>query len=222
MSVVVDFTIPTDSFTLHRTLSAEPEMTVEAERLVAHSTEWAFPFFWASGGDFEGFQRALRDDPTVADAAVIEEADDSALYQILWSDDVIDLIDEIINQHANILEAKARGERWRLQLRFAEEEQVSTFQKHFAERGRSFEVNQLYHPTTPRQREYGLTEEQHETLIAALSEGYFNVPRDVSMAELANTLGISSNAVSQRIRRASANLIEHTLTIGSAELTDDG
>lgn len=221
MSVVADFTVSAKSFTLSQTLTAEPDMIVEAERLATHSTEWALPFLWASGGDFETFHEAMQDDPTVANATVIEESGDSVLYEVEWSDEIINIIDEIINQHANILRAKAHSETWRLQLRFAEDKLVSSFQEHFSEQGRTFTVNKLSHPTAPRQREYGLTAVQRDTLATALHEGYFNVPRDLTIEELADTLGISSNAASQRIRRASASLIQDTIVIGAGESNDE-
>lgn len=221
MSVIADFTVPADSFTLHQALTAEPEMTVEAERLASHSAEWLFPFHWATGGDFETFHEAMEDDPTVANATAIEESEDSVLYQIEWSDEIIDLVTEITDQHASIIEAKAHGEKWRLQLRFAEEGGISTFQEHFEERGRSFEVNRIYRPSAPRQREFGLTAEQRDALVTAFQKGYFTVPRALSIEELADVLNISSNAVSQRIRRGSATLIQHTLTIGTGETTDE-
>ncbi|UPM45292.1 bacterio-opsin activator domain-containing protein [Halocatena salina] len=66
MSVVADFTVPAQSFALAQALTAEPDMTVEAERQATHSSEWVLPFLWASGGEFETFHDAMRDDPTVA------------------------------------------------------------------------------------------------------------------------------------------------------------
>ena len=217
MSVVVDFTVPAESFALHEALAAEPSMTVEGERLASHGTEWVLPFLWASGGDLEAFYEAVANDPTVVDATVIEKADHTALYKIEWVDAVNEMVTEIVDQHANILEAVAQGEEWRLKLRFARDEQVSSFRSHFAEQGREFEVQKLYHPSVPRQQEYGLTPEQRTTLAVAQRMGYFDVPRGSSIEELADELGVSSNAVSQRIRRASTNLIQHTLTVGNDE-----
>lgn len=220
MSVIVDVAVPTESFTFEETLTAAPNMTVEAERVASHSPEWALPFIWASGGDFEAFDGAMQDDPTVEDATEIETVDGDALYKIQWSEGVLELITEMINRHAIILEARTRDEKWRLNLRFADEEQVSPFMEHFSEQGHQFQINRLYHPKTPRQREYGLTADQYETLVTAFQKGYFDVPRGLSMEELADGLEISSNSVSQRIRRGSANLIQHTLTIGAAESSD--
>ncbi|WP_227378840.1 helix-turn-helix domain-containing protein [Haladaptatus halobius] len=221
MSVVADVTVPADSFTLQHALTTEPEMIVEADRLASHSAEEVMPLLWASGGDFEVFQKAMQDDPTVNNVTVIEESADRVLYQVIWHDEFVDLINEMIDQHASIVEAKAHGEKWRLQLRFIEEDQVSTFRDHFTERGYSFQANKISFSTAPRQRTYGLTTEQRDTLVTAFQRGYFNVPRDFSLEDLAEVFDISSNAVSQRIRRGSANLIEHALIIGTDTARDD-
>ncbi len=56
-----------------------------------------------------------------------------------------------------------------------------------------------------------LTEKQRETLELALSEGYYERPREADLTTLADQLGISKSAVSQRIRNAETNLITNAL-----------
>jgi len=51
-----------------------------------------------------------------------------------------------------------------------------------------------------------LTEKQQELLAVAHEEGYFDVPRGISQDELADRLGVSKSAVSQRLRRAIGEL----------------
>ena len=52
-----------------------------------------------------------------------------------------------------------------------------------------------------------LTPVQRETVEAALELGYFDIPRGVSMEELAAELDITPNAVSERLRRAERTLL---------------
>lgn len=217
MGVIGDFTIQAESFALQHALAENPEMVVTADRVASHSTEQVLPFLWASGGDFDAFREAMADDPTVQRTTVTERAGDSVLYKVIWGREVVELINKMVNMHAAIVEAEARKDTWRLKLRFTEEGQVTSFQEHFSETGHTFEVHRLYRPTAPRQREYGLTPEQRDTLVAALREGYFEVPRAASANDLADALEISANAVSQRLRRGSANLIGNTLTITDEE-----
>ena len=213
MSVIGDFTVPAESFALHHALTTVPKMTVEADRLASHSAMEVFPFLWATGGDFETFHRALKDDPTVTEVSVAEKTTNEALYRFEWSAEFMELIHDMVDHHAAILEAKAQDRQWNLRLRFAQEGMVTAFQNHFQRTGHSFEVNQLYHPTQPRQREFGLTAEQYEALAVATREGYFAVPRTTSAEELGKMLGISANSVSQRIRRGCEALMRSTLHI---------
>ena len=213
MSIVGTFTVPADAFALEEALSAVPEMTVEADRLASHSPREVFPFLWATGGDFDRFRRALETEPTVTEVSIVEERDGEALFRLTWSDAFCDLVHEMIDHHAAILDATARGDRWNLRLRFAEESMVSSFQRHFRERGHAFEVHHLSRPSEPRQREFGLSAAQHEALVTAVREGYFTIPRTTSAEELGGTLDISANAVSQRIRRGCERLIRSGLMV---------
>jgi predicted DNA binding protein len=63
----------------------------------------------------------------------------------------------------------------------------------------------------------GLTDAQHETLVRALEEGYYNTPRDVTMSELAETFGISQQALSKRLRGGHGTLVENSLTVRSTD-----
>lgn len=213
MSIVGEFTIPAESFALEHALSTVPEMTLEADRLASHGPNQVFPFIWATGGDFESFQQALEDDPTTTAVSVADEMEDEVLYRLEWSQDFLDLVQEMVDHHAAMLETKAADGQWRLRLRFAEEGMVSEFQAYFRDHGHRFEVHELTHPREPRQREYELSREQYDALVAAVRGGYFQVPRGTSVEEIGERLEISSNAASQRIRRGTHTVLRTALTI---------
>ncbi|QLG60243.1 helix-turn-helix domain-containing protein [Halorarum salinum] len=213
MSIVGDFTVPAEAFALDEALGAHPGTTVESDRLASHSPREVFPFLWARGGDLDRFHDALESDPTVTGVDVADETESEVLYRLEWDEEFCDLVHEMVDHHAAILEARARDDRWDLRLRFAEEGMLSTFQDHFREIGHEFEVNQLHRPTQPRQRAFGLTAEQHEALVAAADEGYFTVPRTASTEDVSERLDISANAVSERIRRGCESLIRSGLMV---------
>jgi predicted DNA binding protein len=56
-----------------------------------------------------------------------------------------------------------------------------------------------------------LTAKQRETLALALEEGYYERPRDADLSTLADRLGITKSAVSQRLRTAEIKLVESAL-----------
>lgn len=213
MSVVGNFTIPAESFALGHALSAVPEMTIEADRLATHGPEEVFPFFWATGGDFGKFKDALEDDPTTTDVTIAEETDDTVLYRFEWRQDFLDLVQQMVDHHAAVSKASAQNDEWHLRLRFANEGMITEFQRYFQEHGHDFEVHNLSHPREPRQQEFGLTKAQYDALVEAVQEGYFRVPRDTSVEDIGETLSISANAVSQRLRRGTETVLKGALTI---------
>ncbi len=52
-----------------------------------------------------------------------------------------------------------------------------------------------------------LTATQLEALDAALEAGYYDIPRDITLRDLAESLGVSASSLSERIRRAEARLV---------------
>lgn len=213
MSVFGEFSIPASSFALDESLAEHESVVVEAERMATHSTMQVMPFLWGSGADADAFCGTLEADPTVEKADISEDTDDGVLYKMQWHQEFRDLIDAMVDHHGSLVEATGTAGTWHLKLRFAEEKHVTEFQDNFRKEGRNFEVERLYQPTAPRQREYNLTPEQHDALIAAYDAGYFDVPRKSSTADLAAELDISANAVSARLRRASANLVDNAIVI---------
>lgn len=217
MSVITEFTTPAETFALQRTFETVPDVTIEIERLATHSREWVMPFLWATGDDLDAVEQALDADPSIDELQAIDLANSIGQFKVEWSEEFQELIDDIIDQHGIMQEAEAADGTWFLKLKFADRDAISEFQTHFRERAHNFELQRLYNGAAPKGREYDLTTEQHEVLVTAFEKGYFAVPRDAQIADLAAELDISTNAVSQRIRRATDNLTRNTLTVSPPE-----
>lgn len=73
-------------------------------------------------------------------------------------------------------------------------------------------IEELYNHIEARlQAGRSMTDPQRELVEYAYDEGYFNVPRAVTLAELGDRLGISDQAVNERLRRGLQTLIASTL-----------
>jgi predicted DNA binding protein len=215
MSVISEFAVPADAFALGQTFEEAPDVTIEIERLATHSREWVMPFLWATGDDLDAFESAMDGDPTVSDVQTIDKTSGVGLYNVQWSEDVMELIDMIVDQNGIVIEGEASQGTWYLKLRFLDRQLLEEFQTYFDEHSHSFDLLRLHEETEPKQREFDLTPAQREVLLVALETGYFEVPRATKITELAERLGISSNAASQRLRRATTSLVEATLTVSS-------
>ncbi|ELY56067.1 bacterio-opsin activator HTH domain-containing protein [Natronococcus amylolyticus DSM 10524] len=215
MSVVAEFTIPADAFALEHTFETAPDATVEIERLATHSREWVMPFLWVTSDDLEVVERALEADPDVEEVRTLNVTDDIGYFNVRWSEEVQQLIDEVVDQHGIVQEAEAKDGRWYLKLKFVSESVLEEFQAYFRRQNRTFELQRLYRGIEPKERRYDLTPEQREVLTTAQEMGYFEVPRETQIEELAAELDISTNSVSQRLRRATDNLVRNTLTVST-------
>lgn len=218
MSVIAEFAVPSDEFALSLTLEAAPEMIVETERVVAHSDDRIMPFFWIRGGDYEEFEDTAEDDPSVQEITLLDEYDDGNLYRAEWTQKIETIVYAYLDLGATIIEAIGRADEWELQMRFEDEGALSEFREYCRNYDIPYDLVRLYHPSEPTPGgQYELSSKQYDALTKALEAGYFDVPRSVTMAELADDMDIAQQSLSKRLRRAHRNLIASTLTISHPE-----
>ncbi|MFC4549084.1 bacterio-opsin activator domain-containing protein [Halorussus sp. GCM10023401] len=214
MSVIAEFTVPADTLALSETLTATPEMIVEIERVVAHDENRVMPYFWVRGDDYTAFETAVNDDPTVQNVTKLDEYEDGILYRAEWTQNIESLVYAYLETGATIVEATGRSDNWELRMRFDDEQLVTDFREHCMRNEIPFELNRLYHPTEPMAGgQFGLSPKQRTALLAAVEHGYFDIPRAVSMDELADKLGIAQQSLSKLLRRAHRNTVTNVLTV---------
>ena len=81
MAVIIEFTLPSESFPFGRVTSGDPNVRVQLERLVPLK-EARIPFIWATGEEFDQFERHLRASDIVKHAEALTKLGDSVLYYI--------------------------------------------------------------------------------------------------------------------------------------------
>ncbi|WP_440770182.1 bacterio-opsin activator domain-containing protein, partial [Natronorubrum sp. DTA28] len=72
MSVILEFTVENDQFSLGQVFSGLPEMSLELERIVPTGTG-IMPFLWATGDDFDTFEQKVADHPYVDEFLAIDK-----------------------------------------------------------------------------------------------------------------------------------------------------
>jgi predicted DNA binding protein len=216
MSVIIEISVPAEDFALGRSLESIDSSQFELERMIP-TTEAVVPFFWAHDTDPEALETALEADEDVIGVDMIDKLDNRTLFRVEWVPDIDGLVQSIIKHEAAILEAIGTNDRWEFQLRFAESDDISSFQAALNESGVSFSLQRMYNPTDPETDTTGLTPAQREALVLALEHGYFAIPRETDLTELAEELGISDQAVNERMRRGTAKLLLSSLTAGTDE-----
>lgn len=168
--------------------------------------------FWVETGDFEAFERALAADSTVASFSAVAGAEARRTYQIQYSDDA-KLVSPVVTEAGGlVLETHSHAGGWVLQLQLKDRETLYELDAFAEAEDIRFEVLELHEAETGEvDSGFGLTEPQAETLVSAYLQGYFDEPREATLETLADLLDVSQTAVSGRLRRGSAALIEDTL-----------
>lgn len=210
--LIATFALPSEAIALAQTLHDVSEIEIEAERIAAHSTEWTMPCLWVAHPDFDRVDDILREDPSVDSIVETYEFDEEKYYQLDWSDSVVDRINAYLDQEASLLDAKASDEGWQVRIRFASRSQFDTFCSQLDERDEGYELLELVKPGASRQSVGQLTPRQRDALVTAMEYGYYKIPREISADDLAAKLDISQQALSERLRRATENLIDARLT----------
>lgn len=193
MSLIADFSVPSEDFALHHSLTTTPSMIVEIERVVAALENRVMPYFWVSGGDQTEFEKAFREDRSVRNVAAIDEAYGARLYRAEWTENIETIVYAYVEIGATILQAIERDEHWELRMRFDDRDRLSEFREHCEENGIDFELNRLTEREQPMaSAQYDLTPKPRDTLVTALEAGYYNVPQTVTMSDLATEMGFPS------------------------------
>lgn len=217
MGTIVDARIPTDQFALGETLQAVPDASFETVRIVAPGSGKVLPFLWASAPDFDRLESAMADDPTTKDVSRLVQDGDRVLYEIEWRSHIRVFVYVIVEEEGTLLDARVRADAWEVQILFPDKDAMSSFYDFCQDHEIDIEIsrvngldNVISHGGTR------LSAEQYEALSEALEADYYSVPRGATLVELSDRLGVSHQAVSERLRRGHEALIESTLHDGMA------
>lgn len=213
MSIFAEFRLQSEALAFDETLSALPDAVLEIERVVA-SEEVLTPYFWVSEVPLEEFEAAASDDPSIRNVRRIDRFEETGLYRAEWVELIENMADSLLEFASVVLSATATHEHWDVELRFEDADQLSEFQAFADEYDVDLTVRRLFEVSQPMTgSQYGLTEKQQEALVAAWEAGYFETPRETTLTEVADELGITQQSLSNRLRRGHRALVENTLVI---------
>jgi len=153
---------------------------------------------------------SIRDHPAVAESTVVQRADCGVTLQVESSDPVLlsaahesetplsypidvhggEAVVDVVSTHGT----------------------VSAFGEQLHGAGLDFDVGYVQPDHETRQV---LTDRQQEVVLSAAEHGYYETPRQCSLTELADELGVAKSTCSGTLQRAEAALVEHFFDVGS-------
>jgi predicted DNA binding protein len=211
MATEATFTVPSDQFPLGSVFEQLPGVTVELERIIP-GQDVVIPYFWVRGTRVEDIESAFRDHPGVEAIEFVDSIEDQYLLRVEWSAEYDGVLRALTETGVPLIEAVGTNEQWTFDIRADDQEDIASFQRRCTEFSIPVTLAKL-HALTPLESESqsALTDAQQEALVLAYRRGYFNTPRDVTMADLGDELGITQQAVASRLRRGIEKILGTTL-----------
>ena len=217
MCIIAEFSLPHRELALAQTFSRVPGLVLEAERTVAHSAARSIPYLWAVGTATD-VEQELGADPTTRRVSWSTTAGSDALYEIEWAPAVERRIETLLDADVTVLTLVGRATGWTLRVRATDHETVAAYRNRLREATCSVTLDRLRTPESPvADGQFLLTDKQREALVAAQQLGYFDIPREITLSDLADELGISQQALSKRLRRAQQTITRDVLASGQKQ-----
>jgi len=211
MATEMEFTVPADEFPLGSIFENLPGVTVELERLIPHET-LTIPYFWVRGTETENIEGAFEPHAGVTDIRLVDSVEDEYLMRAEWVREYDGLLTALSEASLTVLSGVGTDDGWCFEVRGDTQEAIAAFRTSHQEHNIPINIA-MVHASLPIQGDsYELTETQREALVLAYERGYFNTPRESSLEEIAENLGITQQSLSSRLRRGHRRLISETLT----------
>lgn len=215
MDTIAELRLSADDFALKQTLEAAPSTRFETERVAAHDTEHVLPLVWATSDDLDLLEELLQEDSTVENVELLTSLDDEQLYRMKWVKNVHFIVHMLVEENAAILSCSGESDFWHFRVLFPDRQALSDTHDFCQRWNLGVTIERAYDLDSERHGRFGLTKEQSEVLVLALANGYYEIPRSTGTADLAEIIGISPQAVAERLRRAHRNVVQSSVTIGT-------
>ncbi|WP_435159528.1 helix-turn-helix domain-containing protein [Haladaptatus sp. DFWS20] len=212
MTTIINLTVPPDEFPLGSIFESFSGVDIELERVIP-TNHALVPYFWVWGVDTDAIADAFEGEPAIRAIELVDTVKDGGLFRSEWNTDVEGVLKGITQTRLVLLSATGSEERWEFEFRTQDHEGMTEFQNYCADNEIPITITRVY--TIAEMQvgtQYRLTPPQEEALVTAFDAGYFDKPRESTLGEIARNLGITRQALSERLRRGHRNLIANTLT----------
>ncbi len=196
---------------LHKEIIEQTSIS-RAELLMWSPTEDATTLFWCDG-DREATEKAIENIDSLLVSNFVEDSD--GMYAFLRQDDyefAEALLDTIAGSRVIFLPPVAFLDTGAIQFEaVGETTALSTFHEELSELG-DLTIKQV-HEFERKHSPSRLTDRQEAALEAAVAVGYYEVPREGTIADIAGVLNCSTSTAGELVRKAEAAVIRnHTET----------
>lgn len=170
-----------------------------------------FPFV-IEYDDVEELEDSLDADHTVTNYDQIDTNNGTSIYYIRHQDATKLISPAVTQANGFLLQAETKDKGWLVQVQLPNKNALHSVWECAKEENISFNLLEMYEKREGGSNtSFGLTEEQQMALEVAYENGYFSEPREMSLEDIADEVGVSSTAMSGRLRRGIRNLVSSTI-----------
>ncbi|ELZ09991.1 helix-turn-helix domain-containing protein [Natrialba aegyptia] len=210
MGFIAEINVAHDELVLVPTIERHPNVMIRYEYEV--ETDGAVTYFVSLFTDeYERLEASMEADPTVSNPIRVATFDNRVIYRVQLETERELVPERCAKRGLFVFTITSGSGGWNARVHFPDREALMEFREYCREQDIAFRVDQLYESSASDDETYFLTEQQHEILSLAYYAGYYDIPREATQDDLAEQLDITDSAVSQRLRRAVAELIGATL-----------
>jgi hypothetical protein len=220
MGVIADVRIPTHQFEFGRRFPVRDGDRTEIERVESRGGDGGSIFSFSEplggqpddgfGDPFAGVEGCRLE--------TLEVFDGRTLYVVSW-EPTVDPFFRLLDDHDGaVRRGTGTADTWTFETRFPSHDAFASFESACVKAELGAEVERVYNPTKHGTGAwYGLTPRQRRTLELAVERGYYDIPRRCTTIELADELGISDQAVTERLRRGIVSFVTNALLFEDSE-----
>ncbi|MFH5801138.1 helix-turn-helix domain-containing protein [Haladaptatus sp. CMAA 1911] len=209
MSLTAEFKLQSPQLPLTDVAATAPDLRFQLESAEQPRSGPVVFFIRVTGSSFNGVETALDESASVRESVLISEISSIRMYQIISDSPRPAFLDTLWFQKTFPESVVISPDGWRVKQQFTNRDEFTAYREFWCSIGFSFHLDRLYNAQTPDSELIGLSNKQREALLTAYEKGYFAVPQQTSLDDIAEILDISRSSLAERLHRAQAHLIEH-------------
>lgn len=209
MGLTAEFRLLSEEIELVDVVRAVPDCTITIEY---NDQTFAGPIVTlirVVGRSLDAVETALENADYVQELALISDDGLVRVYHLVLDGPWRAEMDEITFNKTLIERVRVTEDGWQLKQQFANRDELAAYRDSCLKAGADFRLDRLYESDSTSETIPGVSEKQREALLAAYETGYFAVPRQTSLEDIAAELGISQSALAERLHRGQSHLLEH-------------
>lgn len=209
MSLTAEFQLRSPRLPLTNVAGVLADLTLRLESAEQpHSGPVVF-FVRVSGPSFEEVQTTFTEASSVSEHVLISEVGSIQRYQLVLADARPVFLDKLWFHKTFPESVVIMPDGWYIKQQFANRDELSKYREFWQSVDFSFALDRLYDSTSTDTEVIGISNKQREALLTAYEAGYFSVPQETTLDDVAEALEISRSALAERLHRAQSHLIEH-------------